>query len=109
MGLDSVGAILDAYDPLTVDRAMPSVNDPFIIDIAHKHGKTTSQIILRWLLQKGMTVTIKPTSFLDEYLNIFNFDLSNEEVELINSISLFSKNPANIAQENLKDLFKIEL
>ena len=36
-------------------------NEPVLLDIAQKHGKTPAQVILRWNVQQG--VIIIPKSF----------------------------------------------
>ena len=54
-------------------------------DIADSHGKTIAQVILRWHYQLG-DVSICNTldsSHMIENLNIFDFDLSDEEMENI--------------------------
>lgn len=56
--------------------------------IAGDKGKTVSQICLKWALQKGMIVIPKTsnTERLKSNIEIFDFDLSKEEMELIDRI-----------------------
>ncbi|KAK9455665.1 NADP-dependent oxidoreductase domain-containing protein [Dipodascopsis uninucleata] len=72
------GILIEAYSPLT--RGM-RLNDSELKALAKKYGKTTSQILLRWSLQKGYIVlpkTISP-SRLEPNLEVFDFELSPED------------------------------
>lgn len=60
-----------------------------ITDMSKKYKKTPSQIILRWVLEQGISVIPKATSIkhlLDNF-NVFDFDLSNEEVQRIDTLN----------------------
>lgn len=64
------------------------LNDETISEIAVKYGKTSAQIILRWNLQKGVIV-IPGSSNLEhikENTELFDFELTEEEMDLINSL-----------------------
>jgi len=57
-------------------------------DLAEKHGKSTAQIVLRWNLQKGI-VTIPKSSKahrIEENAQLFDFELSNDDMALIDSL-----------------------
>ncbi|WP_199774932.1 aldo/keto reductase [Lactobacillus sp. CBA3605] len=57
--------------------------NPTITTIAQAHGKTTGQVILRWLLQRGITVipkSVHPTRMV-ENMAVFDFDLSPAEMQ----------------------------
>ena len=56
-----------------------------ILSIAEKHKKTPSQIILRWTVQRGVSVIPRSTSreHLAENLNIFDFLLTDDEMSAI--------------------------
>ncbi|MBP1970683.1 diketogulonate reductase-like aldo/keto reductase [Virgibacillus natechei] len=79
---------LEAWSPLKRGKLF---DDPTIIDIADKHGKTPAQVILRWDLQNDV-VTI-PKSITEERIienaNIYDFSLTDEEM---NKISELNKN-----------------
>ncbi|MBK8944564.1 MAG: aldo/keto reductase [Ignavibacteriae bacterium] len=60
-----------------------------IIKIAQKHKKTPTQITLRWNIQKGI-VTIPKSSRKERILEnsqIFDFEISPEEVNIIDSLN----------------------
>ena len=57
-------------------------DNPTIKAIADRHGKTTAQVILRWLNQRGVVVIPKSVSKarMAENLDIFNFTLTDDEM-----------------------------
>lgn len=77
------GLIVMAYCPLGRGRLF---KDPVLADIAGARGKTLAQIALRWLVQQGGIVPIPRSSnrtHMAESLEIFDFELSREEMERI--------------------------
>ncbi|WP_372754017.1 aldo/keto reductase [Mariniflexile sp.] len=56
--------------------------------IANKHGKSVSQICLRWIIQHNVVVIPKSTSpnRIAENIQIFDFELSTFEMEQINKL-----------------------
>ena len=61
------------------------LNEPIFVKMGKKYNKTTAQIILRWHIQASNVVFPKSTNPVHnkENLNIFDFNLSNEEMEEI--------------------------
>lgn len=59
-----------------------------ISEIATSHGKSSAQIILRWNLQKGVIVIPGSSNpdHIKENTEIFDFELAEEEMDLINSL-----------------------
>lgn len=53
-----------------------------IAEIAAKYGKSNGQVILRWLLQRGITVIPKSVhkNRMEENIDVFDFELSNDDV-----------------------------
>ena len=63
-------------------------NNETIAEIAKVHNKSSAQIILRWHLQKGV-VAIPGSSnpeHIKENMNIFDFELTAEDMKKINSL-----------------------
>lgn len=59
-----------------------------LIEIAQKHEVSVPQVILRWNLQKGVVVipgTNNP-DYVRENLDVFDFVLSDEEMNMINEL-----------------------
>jgi len=56
--------------------------------IAEKNNKSVAQVILRWHLQEGFCVIPKSVtpSRINENFNIFNFDLSENEMNVVRSL-----------------------
>ena len=56
-----------------------------LLSIAEKYGKTVAQVILRWLTQRGVVVIPKSVrkERIEENFNIFDFELSAEDMESI--------------------------
>ena len=63
-------------------------NTPLLKEIAAKHGKTTGQVMLRWLIQRNVVVIPKSVrkERMAENLNIFDFTLDAEDMEKIRSL-----------------------
>ena len=77
-----------------VELGMATQNDSCLEEevvkqIAQKHGKTPAQVVLRWAVQRG-TAAIPKTSSperMAENINIFNFNLSDDEINTINGLN----------------------
>jgi diketogulonate reductase-like aldo/keto reductase len=82
----SKGLVFTAYCPLARGRLF---NDPVLRDIAGKKGKTIAQIALRWLMQQGNIAAIPRSSnpkHIAESLEVFDFELSAEEMQRIHAL-----------------------
>ena len=75
---------LQAYSPLARGKKM---NDLRLQNLARKYNKTAAQIILRWDIQNGVSIIPKSSNVerLKENFNIFDFVLSPEDMEFMNS------------------------
>ena len=78
--------VLTAYSPLGRRKLL---NDRTIIEIAKNCNKTPAQVCLNWILQKNCVVIPKASSreHLLENLQAFDFDLSKEDCEKIDSLN----------------------
>lgn len=56
--------------------------DPTIAAIGEKYGKTNGQVILRWLLQRGIVAIPKSVhkERMEENFDVFDFELSDEDM-----------------------------
>ncbi|XP_028033683.1 aldo-keto reductase AKR2E4-like [Bombyx mandarina] len=86
----SKGVVVVAYSPFGTmvpsrnypDSPEPKMDNPTMLSIAKKHGKTVTQIALRYLYQRGI-VSIPKTvtkSRVLENASIFDFQLDDEDV-----------------------------
>ncbi|KRN27137.1 aldo/keto reductase [Liquorilactobacillus mali] len=80
------GIFTQAWSPL--GRANAVLHDETIKKIAEAHHKSIAQVILRWELQLGVGVIPKSSSAKRQFenLDLFNFELSDEEVSSISAL-----------------------
>ena len=78
---------LTAYSPLGRGKLL---DDPILIKVANEVDKKPSQVALRWLIQKNIIVIPKASSenHLKENMEIFDFKLSEEQMNEINNIQV---------------------
>ena len=76
-----------SWSPLERGRSL--LTEEVIVQIANKHKKTPTQVILRWHIQLGTLPIPKAASNEHqlENLNIFDFSLSKAELETINQLT----------------------
>lgn len=83
--LKSMDMTLSAYSPLARGRL---IDHPVLNKIAEKHGKTSSQVALRWLLDQD-SVWVLPKSSTSERrrsnFDLFDFRLDDQDHHLINN------------------------
>ena len=65
------------------------LNHPQLVDLAGKYGKSVGQIILRWLVQQGISVVPRSRNYqrLADNINIFDFELLPYDMEKIESLN----------------------
>ncbi|RSK26652.1 aldo/keto reductase [Bacillus sp. HMF5848] len=77
---------LEAWSPLMQGKIL---DNPTLVEIANKYGKSTAQVILRWDLQNEVVTipkSVKPQRIVDN-ANIFDFELSQDDIDKINSLN----------------------
>ncbi|XP_075988451.1 aldo-keto reductase AKR2E4-like [Anticarsia gemmatalis] len=83
MGYSPFGSLVMRYG---LQFPGPKMDDPLLVGLGQKYGKTPAQIVLRWAVDRGVVPipkTIKP-SRLTENISIFDFKLTPDEIEKIN-------------------------
>ena len=90
----SKGIHVEAYASFGTTRATETASDEIlgnkdIVSIAEIHGKTPSQVVLRWTIQRGISVIPRSKSrkHLQENLNVFDFVLSEDEMVRIGALN----------------------
>ncbi|ANB61249.1 aldo/keto reductase [Anoxybacteroides amylolyticum] len=81
------GIQLEAWSPLM--RGGELLNEPVLVEIGKKYGKTPAQVILRWDLQHEVVTIPKSVTpqRIKENADIFDFELTAEEMEAIDSLN----------------------
>ncbi|MDD4635668.1 MAG: aldo/keto reductase [Dehalococcoidales bacterium] len=85
------GIQLESYSPLTRGNKL---NDAHLVSIANKYGKSTAQILIRWVLQLGIVVIPKAAKqeHIRQNADVFDFALSQEDMI---TLSNFNENLRN--------------
>ncbi|KAJ8712797.1 hypothetical protein PYW08_008101 [Mythimna loreyi] len=105
----SLGIAVMSYSPFGFlvsrdrpDAPPPRYDDPTLVALAAKYGKTPGQIVLRYLIDRGLIPIPKSTNpkRIVENINVFDFQLEREEIA---SISRFNKNTRVIDISDWKD------
>ena len=98
------GIQLEAWAPFGEGRG-GMFELPELKTIGKKYGKTPAQVMLRWHIQRGIVVIPKSTHIerMEENFNIFDFELTAEDVEVIASLdkhqsSFFSHTNPNMVE-----------
>ena len=60
-------------------------SEKILCEIAAAHGKTVAQIVLRWLIQRGIVPVVKSTNpeHMKENIAIYDFELTDSEMSAI--------------------------
>lgn len=80
-----LGVVLTAYRPLARGKAM---EPPVIQQIAQRHGRPASEVVLRWIIQQGVAAIPMTTQRVNAVsnLNALSFSLPDEEMAAITAI-----------------------
>lgn len=82
------GVQLEAWAPFAEGKNGIFTNET-LTKIGQKYGKSVGQVILRWLVQRGivpLAKTVRKERML-ENINIFDFELSDEDMKVIASLN----------------------
>lgn len=93
---------VEAWSPL--DQGGEVLQDEDVKAIADAHGKTNAQVVLRWHLQNNTIVIPKSVtpSRIEENFNVFDFELSAEEVKVIDSLDRGARRGAHPNKMNTR-------
>jgi 2,5-diketo-D-gluconate reductase A len=99
------GVQIESWGPFAEGRNN-LFGDPVLSEIGAAHGKTVAQVVLRWLIQRGVVVipkSVRPER-MRENLDVFSFDLTDDQMKQIAAMdtgaSLFldHRDPAVVSQ-----------
>lgn len=74
-----------AYSPLGGLSGIDVLNDPDVKSIASKYTVSAAQVALRWVAQDGaiFVTAASKKEYLQEDMDVFNFQLSEDEMALL--------------------------
>lgn len=81
------GIVTQAWSPLARGKIF---NNELLGELAGVYGKSLAQIVLRWHIQRGISVIPKTSSVgrLAENLDVFDFELSADDVARISALNI---------------------
>lgn len=81
------GVQLQAWAPFAEGKN-GMFNNPDLKTIGEKYGKSVAQVILRWLLQRGIVPLAKTVNKerMSQNIDIFNFELSEDDMNKITTL-----------------------
>ena len=85
---EKYGVQMEAWAPFAEGRNNMFTN-PELKAIGDKYGKSIAQVILRWLVQRGIVPLAKSVKKerMQENIDIFDFELNYEDMEIIESMN----------------------
>ncbi|GGA79037.1 aldo/keto reductase [Ornithinibacillus halotolerans] len=85
---------LEAWSPLKRGRLL---DEPTLVEIGKKYGKSPAQVILRWDIQNHVITIPKSTNVqrIKENANIFDFELTEEEMNRIDDLNINDRSGSN--------------
>ena len=85
---EKYGVQMEAWAPFAEGRNNMFTN-PELKAIGDRYGKTVAQVILRWLVQRGIVPLAKSVKKerMQENIDIFDFELNYEDMEIIESMN----------------------
>jgi 2,5-diketo-D-gluconate reductase A len=81
------GIVTESYSPLGASGDELR-NDPVITGIAKDHGKSATQVVLRWHIQLGLVAIPRSGNpgRIAENIDIFDFELSEQQMDTISGL-----------------------
>jgi 2,5-diketo-D-gluconate reductase A len=89
------GIVTEAWSPL--GKGTELLSHPAVLEIAKKYGRTPGQVVLRWETQQDVVPIPKSADRgrLAENLAVFDFDLSDTELDAMAALDGTAKPPAD--------------
>lgn len=93
---------VNVYTTSDRDKQRRVLEEPALRAIAEAHGKTPAQVILRWHLQQGRSAIPKSVNAgrIAENFDVFDFELSPEELTAIDGLDTGTRGGPNPDQVN---------
>ena len=104
----SKGIYTEASSPFGgTGRTKEILENPMIVGLAEKFGKTPAQIVIRWNLQRGTIMIPKSVhkERIESNFDVFDFELSEEDMAVMESVNDLSINRSFLDPEMAYDLW----
>lgn len=102
--MEKHGVKMEAWAPFGEGRNNLFTNET-LVSIGKKYNKSSAQVVLRWLIQRGVIVACKSTHIerMQENINVFDFELTEENMNSIKTLDtsnslFFSHNDPNMVE-----------
>lgn len=102
--MEKHGVKMEAWAPFGEGRNNLFTNE-ILVSIGKKYNKSSAQVVLRWLIQRGVIVACKSTHIerMQENINVFDFELTEEDMNSIKTLDtsnslFFSHNDPNMVE-----------
>ncbi|HET6985802.1 MAG TPA: aldo/keto reductase [Kribbella sp.] len=94
---EDAGVVAQAYSPLGTGRHL---GDPVVTRIASATGRTPAQVLIRWAIQKGLSVIPKSThqERIEENFAVFDFALDEESISALDALDATGQTPDALSQ-----------
>lgn len=78
--------IIEAYTPLVRGKKL---NEPKLVELAKKYGKSPAQILIRWAIQVGTVVLPKSKTpgRIKENSEVFDFEISEDDMDYMETFN----------------------
>ncbi|HVV19125.1 MAG TPA: aldo/keto reductase [Pseudonocardiaceae bacterium] len=79
------GIVTEAWSPIAQGAVL---NEPAVLRLAERHGKSAAQVVLRWHIQMDNVVFPKSTHAdrIRENIDVFDFELTPDEMRAIDAL-----------------------
>ena len=83
----SQNILIEAYCPLA-EFDSKLIKNKIIVDLSNKYNKTVPQIILKWIMQKGIIPLPKSVhkDYIIQNINLDDFEINNDDMKLIDGL-----------------------
>lgn len=85
--MEKHGVKMEAWAPFGEGRNNLFTNET-LVSIGKKYNKSSAQVMLRWLIQRGVILACKSTHIerMQENINVFDFELTEEDMNSIKTL-----------------------
>ena len=100
--LAEFGTRMMAWGPLGGQGVDGIIKSQLLTDLGRQHGKTASQVALRWLTQRGIVAIPKSThrERMQQNLDVFDFTLTATEMQQIATMNQHDTGTVNFSDMN---------